>query len=60
MTKEELKQANDVLLKFYDKALEIVELLSPLNQEQLKYIKLTYDNVKNQVEIERLKGGNKE
>lgn len=60
MTKEELKQANDALLKFYDKALEIVELLSPLNQEQLKYIKLTYDNVKNQVEIERLKGGNKE
>ena len=58
MTKEELKQANDVLLKFYDKALEIVELLSPLNQEQLKYIKLTYDQVQNQVEIERLKGGN--
>ena len=56
MTKEELKQANDVLLKFYDKALEIVELLSPLNQKQLKYIKLAYDQVKNQVEIERLKG----
>lgn len=56
MTKEELEQAKDVLLKFYDKALEIVELLSPLNQKQLKYIKLTYDNVKNQVEINELKG----
>ena len=59
MTKEELKQANDVLLKFYDKALEIVELLSPLNQEKLKYIKLAYDQVENQVEINELKG-NKE
>lgn len=59
MNKEELEQVNDVLLKFYDKALEIVELLSPLNQKQLKYIKLAYDQVKNQVEINELKG-NKE
>lgn len=56
MTKEELEQANDVLLKFYDKALEIVELLSPLNQKQLKYIKLTYDKVNIDVEINELKG----
>lgn len=56
MTKEELKQANDVLLKFYDKALEIVELLSPLNQKQLKYIKLTYNKVNIDVEINELKG----
>ena len=56
MTKEELEQANDVLLKFYDKALEIVELLSPLSQKQLEYIKLTYDKVRIDIEINELKG----
>ena len=29
-------------------------------KKQLKYIKLTYDNVKNQVEIEKLKVGKDE
>lgn len=56
MTKEELEQANDVLLKFYDKVLEAVELLNPLNQKQLEYIKLNYDKVKIDVEINELKG----
>lgn len=45
MSEEEKKTTDEVLLKFYDKALEIVELLKPLNQKQLNYLKLQYDIV---------------
>ena len=54
MTNEEKKIADEVLLKFYDKALEIVELLKPLNQKQLNYLKLQYDIVHKQVQLKDL------
>lgn len=55
MTEEELKQVQEVLLKFYDKALEICELLKPLNQKQLQYLQLSYDIVHKQIELDELK-----
>lgn len=55
MSEEELKQVEEVLLKFYDKALEIVELLKPLNQKQLQYLQLSYDIVHKQTELDKLK-----
>ena len=54
MTDEEKKIANEVLLKFYDKALEIVELLKPLNQKQLNYLKLQYDIVHKKTQLNDL------
>ena len=54
MTNEEKKIADEVLLKFYDKTLEIVELLKPLNQKQLNYLKLQYDIVNKQVQLKDL------
>lgn len=55
MTEEELNEVQDVLLKFYDKALEICELLKPLNLKQLQYLQLSYDIVHKQTELEELK-----
>ena len=55
MSEEELKQVEEILLKFYDKALEIVELLKPLNQKQLQYLQLSYDIVHKQTELDKLK-----
>lgn len=54
MTEEEKKKANEVLIKFYDKALEIVELLKPLNQKQLNYLKLQYDIVHKKTQLNDL------
>lgn len=54
MTNEEKKIADEVLIKFYDKALEIVELLKPLNKKQLNYLKLQYDIVHKQVQLKNL------
>lgn len=55
MTDEELKQVQEVLLRFYDKTLEICKILKPLNQKQLQYLQLSYDIVRKQVELEELK-----
>jgi hypothetical protein len=54
MTDEEKKVANEILIKFYDKALEIVELLKPLNQKQLNYLKLQYDIVHKEIQLNNL------
>jgi len=54
MTNEEKKIADEVLIKFYDKVLEIVELLKPLNKKQLNYLKLQYDIVHKQVQLKNL------
>jgi len=54
MTNEEKKIADEVLIKFYDKALEIVELLKPLNKKQLNYLKLQYDIVHKQIQLKNL------
>lgn len=54
MTDEEKKVADEILIKFYDKALEIVELLKPLNQKQLNYLKLQYDIVHKEVQLNDL------
>ena len=54
MTEEEKKKATEVLIKFYDKALEIVELLKPLNQKQLNYLKLQYDITHKKVQLNDL------
>ena len=54
MTSEEKKMADEVLIKFYDKVLEIVELLKPLNQKQLNYLKLQYDIVHKKVQLNDL------
>ena len=54
MTSEEKKMADEVLIKFYDKVLEIVELLNPLNQKQLNYLKLQYDIVHKKVQLNDL------
>ena len=54
MSEEEKKIANEVLLKFYDKALEIVELLKPLNQKQLNYLKLQHDIVHKKTQLNDL------
>ena len=54
MSEEEKKIADEVLLKFYDKALEIVELLKPLNQKQLNYLKLQYDIVHKKTQLNDL------
>lgn len=54
MTNEEKKIADEVLLKFYDKALEIVELLKPLNEKQLNYLKLQYDIVHKKTQLNDL------
>ena len=54
MTDDEKKIADDVLIKFYDKVLEIVELLKPLNKNQLNYLKLQYDIVHKKVQLNDL------
>lgn len=54
MNEEEKKIADEVLLKFCDKALEIVELLKPLNQKQLNYLKLQYEIVHKKVQLNDL------
>ena len=54
MTSEEKKIADEVLIKFYDKALEIVELLKPLNENQLNYLKLQYDISHKKVQLNDL------
>lgn len=54
MTKEEKEIADKILLEFYDKALEIVEFLKPLNHEQLNYLKLQYDIAHKKVELNNL------
>ena len=54
MSEEEKKIADEVLLKFYDKALEIVELLKPLNLKQLNYFKLQYDIVHKKTQLNEL------
>lgn len=54
MTDEEKKVADEILIKFYDKVLEIVELLKPLNQKQLNYLKLQYDIVHKEVQLNDL------
>ena len=54
MSEEEKKIVDEVLLKFYDKALEIVELLKPLNQKQLNYLKLQYDIVHKKTQLNDL------
>ena len=48
------KIADEVLIKFYDKALEMVELLKPLNQKQLNYLKLQYDIVHKKTQLNDL------
>jgi len=63
MTKEELKQVQEVLLKFYDKSLgilELLELLSSLNSKQLKYLQNSYDIVFKSIELDELKENRKE
>lgn len=59
MSDEEKKVANETLLKFYDKILEVIEILKPLNQKQLNYLKLQYDIVHKKVQLNDLvkKGG---
>ena len=54
MNKEEKKEADEVLIKFYDKALEMVELLKSLNQKQLSYLKLQYDIAHKKVQLNDL------
>ena len=54
MNKEERKEADEVLIKFYDKALEMVELLKPLNPKQLNYLKLQYDIAHKKVQLNDL------
>ena len=54
MNKEEKKEVDEVLIKFYDKVLEIVELLKPLNQKQLKYLKLQYEIAHKKVQLNNL------
>lgn len=54
MNKEEKEEADEVLIKFYDKVLEIVELLKPLNQKQLNYLKLQYEIVHKKVQLNDL------
>ena len=49
MTKKEKEIADKILLEFYDKALEIVELLKPLN-----HLKLQYDIAHKKVELNNL------
>lgn len=59
MSDEEKKVADEILLKLYDKILEVIEILKPLNQKQLNYLKLRYDIVHKKVQLNDLvkKGG---
>jgi len=59
MSDEEKKIADEILLKLYDKILEVIEILKPLNQKQLNYLKLRYDIVHKKVQLNDLvkKGG---
>lgn len=54
MSEEEKKVADETLLKFYDKILEVIEILKPLNQKQLNYLKLQYDIVHKKVQLNDL------
>lgn len=59
MSDEEKKVADETLLKFYNKMLEVVEVLKPLNYKQLNYLKLQYDIVHKKIQLNDLvkKGG---
>lgn len=54
MSDEEKKVVDETLLKFYDKILEVIEILKPLNQKQLNYLKLQYDIIHKKVQLNDL------
>lgn len=58
MNKEEKKEADKIMLDFFDKIIEALNLLKKLNTKQLDYIKLQYEITFKKCELEKMVGNN--
>lgn len=54
MNKEEKKEADKIMLDFFDKMIEAINLLKELNSKQLNYVKLQYEIAFKKCELEKM------
>lgn len=60
MTTKEFEEVKKVELELYLKVEEIIKMLKTLNQNQLRYLKLAYNMLFTRIDMNKLKGDNKQ
>lgn len=58
MSKEEKEEADKIMLDFFDKMIEAINLLKELNYKQLNYVKLQYEIAFKKCELEKMVSNN--
>lgn len=54
MNEEEKKEADKIMLEFFDIMIEAINLLKKLNSKQLNYVKLQYEIAFKKVELKKM------